>query len=64
VIIMSEPAEATSSSTDGWPGLLEHYRESAVLVLARHQAVGTLCGSCGQPWPCRAACAAEQTLEL
>jgi hypothetical protein len=64
VIIMSEHAEATTSSTDRWPGLLAHYRESAVLVLVSHQCVGTLCGSCGQPWPCRAACAAEQTLEL
>jgi uncharacterized OB-fold protein len=58
---MQNPAEAASSSTDGW---LEHYRETAVHVLVSHQCVGTLCSSCGQVWPCRAACAAEQALEL
>lgn len=61
---MSKPAETTTSSVDAWPGLLEHYRESAVLVLVSHHRSGTLCSSCGQQWPCRAACAAEQALEL
>jgi hypothetical protein len=44
--------------------LLENYRHNAVLVLASHQCVGTRCSSCGQTWPCRAACAAELALEL
>jgi hypothetical protein len=44
--------------------LLETYRHNAVLVLASHQCVGTRCSSCGQRWPCRAACAAELALEL
>lgn len=44
--------------------LLESYRQTAVHVLASHLCVGSTCGSCGQPWPCRAACAAEQALEL
>lgn len=61
---MSGQVEAQESSTDGWPGLLEHYRRTAVLVLASHLCVGTQCGSCGQPWPCQAACAAEFALEL
>ncbi|HEX3649328.1 MAG TPA: hypothetical protein VHV49_12940 [Pseudonocardiaceae bacterium] len=61
---MSQPTEATPPSMDGWPGLLEHYRDAAVHVLVSHQCAGSLCVSCGQPWPCRAACAAEQALEL
>lgn len=44
--------------------LLENYRHNAVLVLSRHLCVGSRCSSCGQPWPCRAACAAELALEL
>ncbi|HEX3589181.1 MAG TPA: hypothetical protein VHV74_06075 [Pseudonocardiaceae bacterium] len=61
---MSKPADATPSIADGWPGLLEHYRQTAVHVLVSHHCEGTVCVSCGQQWPCRAACAAEQTLEL
>lgn len=61
VIVMSHPIEAEPSSTDG---LLENYRRTAVHVLVSHQCVGTVCSSCGQHWPCRAACAAEVALEL
>jgi hypothetical protein len=61
---MSKPVEAASTTTDGWPGLLEHYRASAVHVLVSHQPDGTQCTLCGQPWPCKAACAAELALEL
>jgi hypothetical protein len=61
VIVMSKPIEAEPSSTDG---LLENYRRTAVHVLVSHQCVGTECSSCGQHWPCRAACAAEVALEL
>jgi hypothetical protein len=64
VIVMSQPIEATVPSSDGWPGLLENYRRTAVHVLASHLCVGTECSSCGQHWPCNAACAAELALEL
>lgn len=63
VITMSKPVEAEPASTD-WPGLLEHYRQTAVHVLVSHQCAGQHCTSCGQPWPCRPACAAEVALEL
>jgi hypothetical protein len=36
VITMSKPVEAEPASTD-WPGLLEHYRQTAVHVLVSHQ---------------------------
>lgn len=61
---MSQPVETTALSADGWPGLVESYRRTAVHVLASHQCVGTDCSSCGQHWPCNAACAAELALEL
>ncbi|WAL63156.1 hypothetical protein ORV05_19175 [Amycolatopsis cynarae] len=51
-------------SGDSWEELLEHYRHTAVQTLARHLRGGTRCRACDQPWPCRAACAAEATLEL
>jgi hypothetical protein len=63
VITMSKPLEAEPASSD-WPGLLEHYRQTAVHVLVSHQCVGNSCTVCGQPWPCRPACAAEVALEL
>ena len=67
---MSKPIGAptavdkSSKSADGWAGLLEHYRQTAVHILGSHLRVGTQCSSCGQNWPCRAACAAELALEL
>jgi hypothetical protein len=63
---MSKPVEGQPPAADGWAGLLENYRRSAVLVLASHlcDGDGTQCSSCGQQWPCRAACAAELALEL
>jgi hypothetical protein len=67
---MSQPGEAktvadpTGSSPEVWAGLLDHYRQTAVQILGVHQCSGTECSSCGQPWPCRAACAAEIALEL
>jgi hypothetical protein len=67
---MSQPGEArtvadpTDSSREVWAGLLDHYRETAVQILGVHQCSGTECSSCGQHWPCRAACAAEIALEL
>lgn len=63
--MMSTPTETGSTDKPADLGLLlEHYRHNAVLVLTSHQCVGTTCGSCGQQWPCRAACAAELALEL
>jgi hypothetical protein len=50
--------------TDAWEILLEQYRHTAVETLARHLRTGARCRACDQPWPCRAACAAEATLEL
>jgi hypothetical protein len=64
VISVTKPGETTSLSEADWSGLLEHYRQTALLVLASHLCVGTECGSCGQRWPCQAACAAELALEL
>jgi hypothetical protein len=67
---MSQPGEAsavadpTVTSSDIWAGLLDHYRQTAVQILGSHQCAGTECSSCGQHWPCRAACAAEIALEL
>lgn len=49
---------------DSWEDLLERYRHTAVETLSRHLRRGTRCRACDQPWPCRAACAAEATLEL
>ena len=60
---MSNPVEAEPASSD-WPGLLEHYRQTAVHVLVSHHSTGTHCACCGQLWPCRPACAAEVALEL
>jgi hypothetical protein len=60
---MTNPVEAEPASRD-WPGLLEHYRQTAVDVLVSHQCDGSHCACCGQPWPCRPACAAEVALEL
>jgi hypothetical protein len=53
-----------SVQPNAWTGLLECYRETAVRVLGSHLCAGTECSSCGQAWPCRAACAAEVALEL
>jgi hypothetical protein len=67
---MSQPGEArtvadpTDYPPEVWVGLLDHYRETAVQILGVHQCSGTECSSCGQHWPCRAACAAEIALEL
>jgi hypothetical protein len=67
---MSQPGEAstvvdpTVTSPEIWIGLLDHYRQTAVQILGSHQCSGTECTSCGQHWPCRAACAAEIALEL
>lgn len=59
---ISAPMSAAVANDLG--SLLENYRRSAVHVLASHLCVGSTCGSCGQPWPCGAACAAELALEL
>jgi hypothetical protein len=60
--------ETTGSDTltggSGWTGLLDHYRQTAVRILGSHLRSGAECSSCGQQWPCRAACAAEIALEL
>jgi hypothetical protein len=61
---MSNPVEVVATPVDCWPGLLEHYRQTAVLVLVSHQCADNVCTSCGQAWPCRPACAAEIALEL
>lgn len=62
---MSKSVEAEPGAAEGWAGLLEHYRRTAVLVLASHLCEdGVRCSSCDQQWPCRAACAAELALEL
>ncbi|NKQ53612.1 hypothetical protein HFP15_12060 [Amycolatopsis sp. K13G38] len=61
---MTDNISARASEPETWDSRLEHYRHAAVEVLARHLRTGTRCQACGQPWPCRAACAAEATLEL
>jgi hypothetical protein len=61
---MAKTVETESSTPDAWPGLLDHYRETAVRILGSHLCSGSTCTSCGNPWPCRPACAAEIALEL
>jgi hypothetical protein len=66
VITMAKTVDELSSTqvTDTWSGLLDHYRETAVRILGLHHKAGTRCESCGQDWPCKAACAAELALDL
>jgi hypothetical protein len=61
---MSKTEELGSQKLDTWAGLLDHYRETAVRILGVHHQAGNRCESCGQSWPCRAACSAELALEL
>ena len=42
---------------------LARYRHTAVEVLLRHGRIGATCRACQAPWPCSAACAAENVLE-
>ena len=61
---MTDNTSERISEPEPWDALLEHYRHTAVETLALHLGAGGRCRACGQPWPCRAACAAEATLEL
>jgi hypothetical protein len=42
---------------------LVRYRHTAVEILMRHDRLGATCRACQAPWPCSAACAAENVLE-
>lgn len=61
---MTDNISERASRPEPWDTLLEQYRHTAIEILAEHLRTGARCRACGQPWPCRAACAAEATLEL
>jgi hypothetical protein len=61
---MPDSTGSGAAAEPAWTGLLDHYRQTAVRILGSHLRSGAECSSCGQHWPCRAACAAEVALEL
>jgi hypothetical protein len=61
---MPDNIESSPLPADAWPALLDHYRRTAVTVLASHLQAGATCSACGEKWPCHPACAAELALEL